>query len=120
MGGQGSVSLLTGNQLNGMIPVTGNSSNNGGSTLNFNSKTQGLMVSINDANGGTVSAAHMEVCFNDLSGSGKIYQWYDANMWSTWFKSTTTAPRWVPVPTTNGGGMACGQSWLPGEFVLVP
>ena len=73
-----------------------------------------------DANGGQVKAAHMEVCFNDASKTGSVYQWWSASWFATYFKSNTTPGRWVRLPTTNTGSMACAQSWLPGTFALVP
>jgi len=105
--------------------VTGGTSsstngNNGSSVQQFSATGKTITVNINDANGGKVNAAHMEICFNNKTSSGRIFQWWSADMFTTWFKSSTTAARWVPLPTTNTGSMACAQSWLPGTYMLVP
>jgi hypothetical protein len=110
----GSASLSTAG-TGSLIPVTGAST---GSINHFTSSSRSATLSVKDKNGAAVNAAHMEICFKDASGNGRISQWYDATMWATWYKSATTPARWIGLPTTHNGDMACAQSWLPGLFML--
>lgn len=108
----------------GSIPVTGSSAS--GTTglrplYRFNAYdanalagSQAVTVNV----GGNNGVAHMEVCAADPSGSASIYMWFSTSMWSTWFKSSTTPARWVKLPTTHTGSMACTQSWLSGTYAV--
>ncbi len=104
----------------GQIPVTGSSNPGASAIQQFNASGNMITVNIDDANGAKANAAHMEICFDNKTSSGRIFQWWSTDMFATWFKSSTTAARWVPLPTTNTGSMACAQSWLPGTYMLIP
>ena len=132
-GDTASVSSANAGSLTGMVAVRGSSAGvipNTGSSSSTNSSAstsltaqslsfaKAMTLSISNSSGAKVNAAHMEICFNDASKSGTIYQWYSTDMWATWYKSSTTPARWVALPTTRTGSMACAQSWLPGTFAL--
>ncbi len=77
-----------------------------------------INVSVDTANKTPASSAALEICMKDPQGFGTIYQWFTAQDWATWFKSTTTVARWVPLHTSHQNGLACAFSWIPGNFAL--